>query len=269
MITHFALPSEILKPFIKQYWAIENILQNQEQCIQRVVPCGLPELFIYSTPVPKVNDSNKNFPEKLFLSGQQKNHYDIIIDKEISLFSVVFQPEGLRQFFNLPMNRLFNLNVSLQDLDRKLYRDIECRLSEAVSFEMKVKMIEIYFSGLLEKNYRDYEFKRVRHVMNCVRKSHGNIKIDFLASEACLGRKQFERVFSESVGESPKQYLNTVRFQYAIYQKSQNKDLNITELAYECGYFDQAHLINEFKTMTGLTPKQFFAEEGSVSDFFE
>jgi len=269
MITHFALPSENLRPFIKQYWAIENMLLNEELCIQRVVPCGLPELFIYSTPVPEVNDRNKNFPEKLFLSGQQKNHYDIIINKEISLFSVVFQPEGLRQFFNLPVNQLFNLNVSLHDIDKKLYREIECRLSETVSFEMKVKMIELYFLGLLEKNYRDYEFKRVQYMMNCVRKSHGNVKIDFLASEACLGRKQFERVFSESVGAIPKQYLNTVRFQYAIYQKSRNNNLSITELAYECGYFDQAHLTNEFKTMSGLTPKQFFAEGDFFSDFFE
>lgn len=261
MTTHFALPSEKLKPFIKQYWAIENVLQKEELCIQRIVPCGLPELFFYATPVPAVNDSNKNFPEKLFISGQQKNHYDILINKEISLFSIVFQPEGLRQFFSLPVNQLFNLNVSLHDIDKKLYRDIESRLSEAVSFEEKVKIIEIYFSALLEKNYRDYEFKRVWHVMNCVKKYHGNIKIDLLASEACLSRKQFERVFSESVGESPKQYLNTIRFQYAIYQKSRNRELSITALAYDCGYFDQAHLINEFKTMSGLTQNNFLPKE--------
>ncbi len=268
MSAYFALPSENLKPFIKQYWALENILQNEKICIQRIVPCGLPELFFYTTPVPKVDDSNKIFPEKLFISGQQKGHYDILIKKEISLFSVIFQPEGLKQFFNLPVNQLCNLNVSLHDIDKKLYQDIECRLSEAVSFENKVKIIELYFSALLEKNYHDYEFKRVQHVMNCIRKSHGNTKIDLLASEACLSRKQFERIFSESIGESPKQYLNTVRFQYAIHKKSQNKNLTITELAYECGYFDQAHFINEFKTMSGLTPKQFFAEGDSSSDFF-
>jgi AraC-like DNA-binding protein len=43
----------------------------------------------------------------------------------------------------------------------------------------------------------------------------------------------------------------------------------MTELTYESGYFDQSHFINEFKLLSGLTPKQYFAENEVCSDFFE
>ncbi|MBC8182113.1 AraC family transcriptional regulator [candidate division KSB1 bacterium] len=75
-------------------------------------------------------------------------------------------------------------------------------------------------------------------------------------------------MFSKFIGITPKQYLKTIRFQLSLHKKAQNDKLNITELAYESGYYDQAHLINEFKSLTGQTPKQYFDKNISFSDFF-
>jgi len=60
-----------------------------------------------------------------------------------------------------------------------------------------------------------------------------------------------------------------VRFQNDIYEKSKNSGLNLTEIAHRCGYFDQAHMINDFKTLSGITPKDYFKKEGVFSDYFE
>ncbi|MDR0207510.1 MAG: helix-turn-helix domain-containing protein [Bacteroidales bacterium] len=102
-----------------------------------------------------------------------------------------------------------------------------------------------------------------------IKRTYGNINVNQMASEACLSRKQFERIFAEHIGISPKKYLKIIRFQSAIFQKQQNNNLNMTELSYESGYFDQSHFINDFKSLSGLTPKQYFAENEICSDFFE
>jgi len=81
-----------------------------------------------------------------------------------------------------------------------------------------------------------------------------------LADTACLSIKQFERKFSGLVGVNPKQYLRTVRFQHVLQIKKSSRFLDYTSLAMECGYFDQSHFINDFKTITGLTPGNFFKE---------
>ena len=45
-------------------------------------------------------------------------------------------------------------------------------------------------------------------------------------------------------------------------------DKSLTTLAYDCGYYDQSHMINEFKMMSGMTPKQYFAMCEPTSDYF-
>jgi AraC-like DNA-binding protein len=85
---------------------------------------------------------------------------------------------------------------------------------------------------------------------------------------ACISRKQFERVFAAKIGATPKQYLKVVRLQQALQLKSIDRNRNLTQLAYDCGYYDQSHFINEFKQQTGYTPKQYFDNNESYSDFF-
>jgi AraC-like DNA-binding protein len=84
-----------------------------------------------------------------------------------------------------------------------------------------------------------------------------------------LCRKQFERIFSEHIGISPKQYLKIIRFQFAIFQKQQNANMNLLDVSFKSGYYDQSHFINDFKSLSGLTPKQYFSKNEACSDFFE
>jgi AraC-like DNA-binding protein len=132
-----------------------------------------------------------------------------------------------------------------------------------------VNVVESYLLNLLKTNFVDFEFRRINHIAELIKQTYGNINIAQMASEACLSRKQFERIFTQNIGISPKQYLKIIRFQSAIFKKQQNNNLNMTELSYETGYFDQSHFINDFKSMSGLTPKQYFAETNVCSDFFE
>jgi len=269
MPVHFATPSKILSPYIKRYWAIENVLDEGEVCVQRIIPTGLTELLLYFTPRPKILNSNKSLSDNVALYGHQNGFYDIELIDELSVFSIVFEPQGLMQFFKFSLQDICNLNVPLKHISGQAGRDLEEKMSEAISFPQRVSIVETYLLDLLKNNFTDFEFRRINHVVELIKKTHGNININQMASEICLSRKQFERIFAEHIGISPKQYLKIIRFQSAIFQKQQNNNLNMTELSYECGYFDQSHFINDFKSLCGMTPKQYFAENDVCSDFFE
>jgi len=267
---HIAQPSEKLKLYIKQYWALDNILKQGEQYTQRIIPSGLPELILYLDHKPEAFTNNRLLEDNFLLNGQQNDYYDILISKNLSVFSVLFQPQGLSQFFPLPLNELLNINVPLKYLNKKLYAELEAKLSFTKSFQEKIIVVEECFTKLLNDNKRNFEFQRISNTIELIKKAKGNIEIEQLAFNACLSRKQFERTFSEYIGISLKQYLKTIRLQASIYLKSKNKNLSLTALAYENGYYDQSHFINDFKIMTGLTPKQFFNDcELPMSDFFE
>ena len=267
---NIALPSDKLKPYIKQYWAIENALKKGEQYTQRIIPSGLPELILYLNHKPKILTKNRSFEDNFLLNGQQNDYYDILISENLSIFSISFLPQGISQFFPLPISELLNNDVPLKYLNNKLYVELETRLSEPSSFQTKINIVEECLCKLLNDNQKRFEFQRISNTIECIRKAKGNIEIETLASNACLSRKQFERVFSDYIGISPKQYLRIIRLQASVYLKSKNENISLTELAYENGYYDQSHFINEFKAMTGLSPKQFFNDcELPISDFFE
>lgn len=264
-----AKPSPILQPYIKQYWCLENVLLNGEKHIQRIIPSGLPELSLYIGNKPLIIGNKKDFEDNFILNGHQKEFYDLQIEKELSVFSIVFQPQGLMTFFHLPLNELYNQSVPLKYLNRKLEQEISPRLTSEQSFEKRIQIVERYFSDILKEEYNRFNFTRINHAINIVRQTRGNISIEYLASETCLSRKQIERKFSELIGITPKKYLKTIRFQFSLYLKSRNEKLNITDLAYESGHYDQAHFINDFKKLTGITPKQYFDNNKAYSDFFE
>jgi AraC-like DNA-binding protein len=262
-------PAPILEPYIKQYWCIENVLSKGEQYVHRIIPCGLSELMFYLGEIPLVLDSRKSFNENVVLNGHQKEFFDIQIANQISLFSIAFHPQGLMKFFNIPLNEAYNQNIPLKYIDKVFEKELFPRLQDAETFEQRVEIVNTHFIKLLSKNYANFEFQRVSHIVNTIKSSNGLIDVDSLSSEACLSRKQFERVFTRHIGSTPKQYLKTVRLQLSLHLKGNDKSKSLTQLAYDCGYYDQSHFINEFKQQTGHTPKQYFDSYDSYSDFFD
>ena len=266
---HISAPSNVLAPYIKRYWAIENCLDKGEICVQRIIPTGLTELLLYFTPPPNVLTDNKYLSDNVALYGHQNVFYDMEMKGDLSVFSIVFQPQGLKQFFKFPLHEICNQNVPLQYLIGQAGRDLGEKMSEATTFHQRVSIVETYLLNLLKTNFADFEFRRINHIVELIKKTYGNIHINQMASAACLCRKQFERIFAEHVGISPKQYLKIIRFQFALFQKQKNVNMNMLDLSYNCGYYDQSHFINDFKSFCGLTPKQYFSENEACSDFFE
>ena len=87
-------------------------------------------------------------------------------------------------------------------------------------------------------------------------KHRGTIKIDDLVKKACISNRQFERTFKDRMGVSPKFYSRLVRFGKAWLLKENNPYMTWTQVAYECNYFDQMHLVRDFKVFADTNPKE-------------
>ena len=83
---------------------------------------------------------------------------------------------------------------------------------------------------------------------------NGNVSIEKIASLACLSLRQFERVSKERIGLPPKLFARLIRFSKAYRMRENFPLLSWTQIAYECGYFDQMHFIRDFKQFAGVAP---------------
>lgn len=262
-------PAGFLSHYVKQYWSLENCIPTGKEHIQRIVPNGLFELIIYLDDKPIATTPQKTISDNIIITGQLKSYHELKVTGKLSLFAIYFLPHGLSMFLDLPIKELFNQSVPLKFIIKDTVNKLEDELSSAKTFEKKIEIAESFLIAQIKKNENKYKYDRIRRTVNQINQAKGILKIEDLASESFLSRKQFERTFSDFIGTSPKQFIKIVRFQNAIYEKSQNTELNLTEIAHNCGYFDQAHMINDFKTLSGLTPKNYFESEGIFSDYFE
>ncbi|MET0387109.1 MAG: helix-turn-helix transcriptional regulator, partial [Polyangiales bacterium] len=79
-------------------------------------------------------------------------------------------------------------------------------------------------------------------------------RVTALAAEVGMSERQLRRGFDHVVGLSPKQYLRVVRFRRALKAARQAAQPQWAAIAEQAGYFDQAHMIAEFRELACATP---------------
>ena len=250
-------PTRILKKFITNYNIVE--INNSIDYLprERVFPYGhVIMVFHYGSPSKfQKKNSSEYIEPRLVLCGQQTSYYDLSLSGKTGMIFVTFKPHGTKSFFNFPISELLNENLSMEDLMKKEAVELEDRLSNSINNAQRFFYLE---SFLMKKLVINKDFERVEHTIKMVENAKGQIKIQSLAQETCLGIKQFERVFSKNVGLNPKKYISIVKLQHIMQMKKKFSNVNLYQLAFENGYFDQAHFIHDFKNLTGLTPSAFF-----------
>ena len=80
--------------------------------------------------------------------------------------------------------------------------------------------------------------------------------VDDLASRSGIGKRSLQRIFNEYVGVSPKWVIRRYRMHELIEKLNAGDQLDWAQVALELGYFDQAHLINDFTSIIGASPTQ-------------
>lgn len=254
-------PSPLLSPYVKQYWFLktDNVLQQQ-----RIIPNGsICLIFHRGTNLFSIS---KNEPQPhAFISGQSVGYSDLAQNGIVDMISVTFQPHGAKAFFSLPLNKLYDATVSINEINDIELIELQDRLMYAVDVWSSVQMIETFLIKRLQivKAYNYQRMSAVIQSINC-----GQMNIGRLAQTSCLSYKQFQRIFLEYIGLNPKDFLRVIRFQKALFTLQSQPRINLTQLSCACGCYDQPHLIKEFKILSGYTPSEYISICAPYSDYF-
>lgn len=133
---------------------------------------------------------------------------------------------------------------------------------EAMSRVLLVKLLQRYGKRppedvALSSRFTSAHYHRVlAHIRSRLDKT---ISVEELAREAGMSASHFSRVFKETMGSTPMQYVLAYRIEQAIKMMA-DPALPLGEVALACGFSDQAHFSRSFKQVTGQTPRQFRAQ---------
>jgi AraC-like DNA-binding protein len=170
------------------------------------------------------------------------------------LLVVRLTPPGARLLFDVAMDQLFNRWVDLDDIDGVLARRIEERVHEPPGWN---DLFDFMDSVMAERLAAARVFAPgVLWAWRELRRAGGLISIDSLADRLDWSHKRLLVQFREHVGVLPKATAEIVRFNKVLRVSRTDCRINWATVAQDCGYYDQAHMIREFKSFAGATMKE-------------
>jgi AraC-like DNA-binding protein len=262
MFQQFYEPHPALKGFVNNIMIHEVKFEATENSHGFSIP-PLPEhcLMFYVRDRADVGDIITKKKETLSSSiviGPNVNRHHITPGRDHLVINVGFQPGGLYRFLGIPMSTL--LCKDAFDGPELLGNEMNIVIDQLREADSFYKMKIIVESFLLKHVDKLKQILPIDHVLALLIKERGLIKIDQLASDACLSTRQFERVFQQRIGLPPKHFSRLVRFSHAWIMKEQQPGIRWIKIAHECGYFDQTHLIRDFHEFAGINPSSIESE---------
>ncbi len=186
------------------------------------------------------------------LVGPQLTRVDIKMGHQHLMIHVGFKPGGLHQLIGVPMHQLIDRSYSASDVLGSEADAVLEQLRNTTDWRQQVAVVEKFLLRKLSRHKPAEPFDRDISVLLA---QNGNLPIEDVAASACLSLKQFERKCKERIGLPPKLFARLIRFSNAYRIRETNPQLSWSTIGYESGYFDQMHLIRDFKEFAGVTPK--------------
>lgn len=254
-------PGPPLDASISSLWLCRN--DPRPMALERVLPLGAAQLIVnlnedevrvYDTAQP--GRAATTLPGSV-LTGVTAHLGLIDTEEQEYVAGVVFRPGGTLPFFRIPADHLTGRHVALEDVwGRALAAGLRERLLEASGPAEKLEALE----RMMAAAYRETQVHPgVGFALRALAAHPERARIAAIAEAAGLSGRRFIEHFTRAVGLRPKQYCRLLRFQRALRQAQAGRDVNWTRVAVECGFFDQAHFIHEFRAFAGITPGEYGA----------
>ncbi len=169
-----------------------------------------------------------------------------------STFGVRFRPGMAARLVRVPGSLAVDQSIPLADAWKPAaVRELLGQLGESSSARDSIARFE---AALGDPDALDPTEKALAWLAE----ARGQISVDALAGAASLSPRQFRRICIGRTGLTPKHLARVLRFRHAAtYAHKIRRDW--ADIALRCGYYDQAHLINEFRALAGVPPAQFSA----------
>jgi len=262
------MPNKSLAPYISKYSFINlsSPYNNPERCI----PDGSVKLFIYESNsyIRYRTDTGKVLQWKDGVGGHPLSAtYSMEIPHPIRVAICYFKASAFYRLFKIPIRLLNDDIVALEEVLEQHTFPLKDQLANTIDIRRKKLVLDQFFIQLLCQT-RLSHLNGIETIEQNILQRGGNIRLDTLIRATNLSFRSVERLFGDYVGLSPKQFCKVIRFNRAFLLRKNNPEISWQEIMYHCGYYDQSHYINEFRSFTGAPPKEFSKNSQRISSFY-
>lgn len=257
-------PDPRLRHIVRFYW----ILESGEGYTHHSLADMCPELlFHYNGRFDELSADGSTTPGFIAgIHGQSAQVSRHRINTGFGMIGVYLYPQAIPLVFGLPAEEVTNQMPDLSSLLKSEAQMLEERIFTAPGNGERIRLIEEFLLRRLAITEKPEPpvFKAIAGIIQ----SHGQHSIAELAATHYLSERQFQRQFRHYTGFTPKLFSRIARFHGAM-KRYGDKNISLTQLALECGYYDQAHFIHDFSRFSGQHPRIYFSGKSGATDWME
>jgi AraC-like DNA-binding protein len=265
-IRHVAPP---LAPHVEHLWMARGHLSARWR--NMILPDGAIELIV-----------NLGDPQKLCTPGEPNRHTifsrswisgertePIVIDESgyVHLVGIRLRAGGAWPFLGIPLREFTDQVVELESILGPEICSLRDRLGEATDDDSRFDLMEDWL-GERARN-RAQPTRAVSYALRIIQRGTDPARIGRMAEEIGISHKHLLREFDRCVGLTPKVLARLASFQRVIFSIGQRSTVDWSDTAVRCGYYDQAHLIRDFRGFSGLTPARYLSRRGPFLNYLE
>lgn len=250
-------PTSSLTPYVAWYWGGTFNALARETFSQRVIPHGYVDLIIHLSDhhCDLLGAGGWRQSPDYTLIGLYTQPYEVVFSRCVRTFGIRFKPEGIYSLFGVPAAEF---HAGFEDITLVLGKEFRVfcdQIREATDTTARVSLTEQYLAQQAARRSRALPY--LGQAAECIRQARGGLEVETVQAQLGISLRQLQRQFKAKVGVSPKHYLRMARINEVQRLLEAGHCLNLTQIAYQAGYTDQAHFIRDFKAMTGETPSVF------------
>jgi AraC-like DNA-binding protein len=186
------------------------------------------------------------------------------VGRQVSAVGAVLPSLLARHLFGVPTPELTNRIVPLEDLWPR--RDVERLCDRTAGRPLHQGLAEVR-DELLQRLHPAAHLPTIEHAaVRVLTARRGRIAIENVADRAGISRQTLARRFHQATGVPPKFFARIVRFQELVHGLLSSDVSRWASVATEAGFYDQAHMINEFRSLAGAPPTVFFQPHDDTID---
>ena len=228
-------PTVALRPWVECFWSVRG--DRDDKAERPVLPDGCADLVF-----------DLNSGEAVVVGTMTR---PLLVEGDGDFFGVRFRPGRAAAFLKLPLAEITDARVPLADV----WRDADVAQTLLSAFDDRRQECLRYIEHALLRRLDPDRDRRVDAAVERIIASGGTIRIDDMAREIGISRQHLARQFLHHVGIAPKTFARVMRFRRVL--ESLRGAVDWADVASAHGYYDQSHLIAEFRELAGSTPSAF------------
>lgn len=249
------IPHPLLQEYVFNISTVNVVLPDSiSDVVTPYPPTPFQSLMFYCNhPISGARIGEDTFGKQplTFLTGPQLSRVNVKVHGQLRAIRVDFLPGGMYRMLGIPMHELLDGGFDAADFFGGEMRCLNEQLQNTLTLEEGKLIVERFLLKQVTKLKELVPFDSALHVLL---RHNGTMSIEKTASLSCLSLKQFERKCKERIGMNPKMYARILKFSKAYRLHESCPHLNWTQIAYEAGYYDQMHMIRDFKLFAGVNP---------------